>query len=72
MTLLLPTKTFFEQYGILHCTVNDTATRDQTVADLGACIVFGWRQIICLGVDLRFLMEEVIADILFQKSILVR
>src|SRR5699024_1112585 len=57
----------FEQYGVLHLTVDDTAGRNDTVTDVGAGIIFCRRQVVYLGIYVRILFEEVVPDILFEE-----
>src|SRR5699024_9712965 len=60
-------KYILEQYGILHYSIDDTATGNQAVLYYCAGIIFRRRQIVYFCLNGRFLLEEIIPDLRFQK-----
>ena len=60
-----------EQNGILYHTIDDGSAGNKAVLYTGTYIILGRRQVLCLGIDIRVLLKEVIPDLCFRKSILV-
>lgn len=52
-----------ENNGVFHSAVDNTSAGDQAVSHIGACVVFGRGQIVHLGINIRILLEEIIAHI---------
>ena len=62
---------FFEDHGIFNRAVHNTAAGYQAVFDLRAHVIFGRRQIVHLGVNIRVLLKEISLICGFRKSMLV-
>ena len=56
-----------EENGVLDDAVDDAAGSDEAVAHRSVRVVFGGRKVVHLGVHVRILAEEVVADVAVQE-----
>ena len=64
---VLSNEYFLKQNGILHLAVDDTTAGNQAIVHFGANIVLRRRQIIHLGINLRLILEKVLAHLRLKE-----